>query len=531
MPDPPRSDARIEAVLSQLSHAANLGISPEELLKRAMDGLLQVTRAPAGLACLTDPEGKTLEVVSIRGIRPAAVRALPQAFRLEVERGSEYVTRPIRIGEETFPGLEKLQASFSAEGIGGGILLPLSRDGRLLGLLMAMFRAGGETLPLPDAVLETLQRQLSTALQNARVRQGLQSTNTDLLRLLTLAKILAEPRDLEDTLTMVAQAAKSFSGAVATAVWLTDPVAKSLRRIVLLAPEGPERFSPTQFAYGEGIAGWVAANGEVLHVEDPLTDPRVVAKRWAQSLGIRSFYGFPLRFGDALVGVLSVGTSAPLPAPQISLFGTFCDHAALAIGQADLLRTQEVHAEQLGSLVGVAEAVNAGRPRGAVLGMIAEACRRATGATSFVVWRAEGKTGSSRSFTPIRRRARRPFGRAASAMARGSPAGPRFTGARGARPTSARPPPPATSTGTRTAGSEPAPRCPFSPPGSSSACWSSGPRRPWPRSSSAWPRGTRPSRRLAWRVRPERLEPDPDDRDSRSEEHTSELQSRLHLLC
>jgi len=137
MPDPPRSDARIEAVLSQLSHAANLGISPEELLKRAMDGLLQVTRAPAGLACLTDPEGKTLEVVSIRGIRPAAVRALPQAFRLEVERGSEYVTRPIRIGEETFPGLEKLQASFSAEGIGGGILLPLSRDGRLLGLLMA----------------------------------------------------------------------------------------------------------------------------------------------------------------------------------------------------------------------------------------------------------------------------------------------------------------------------------------------------------------------------------------------------------
>lgn len=392
MPDPLRSDARIEAVLSQLSHAANLGISPEELLKRAMDGLLQVTRAPAGLACLADPEGKTLEVVSIRGIRPAAARALPQAFRLEVERGSEHVTRPIRIGEETFPGLEKLQASFSAEGIGGGILLPLSSDGRLLGLLMAMFRAGGEPLPLPDAALETLQRQLSTALQNARVRQGLQSTNTDLLRLLTLAKILAEPRDLEDTLTMVAQAAKSFSGAVATAVWLADPVAKSLSRIVLLAPEGPERFRPTQFAYGEGIAGWVAANGKALHVEDPLTDPRVVAKGWAQSLGIRSIYGFPLRFGDALVGVLSVGTSAPLPAPHLSLFGTFCDHAALAIGQAHLLRTQEVHAEQLGSLVRVAQAVNAGRPRGAVLGMIAEACRRATGATWFAVWRAEGKT-------------------------------------------------------------------------------------------------------------------------------------------
>jgi GAF domain-containing protein len=392
MTDPQRSEARIETVLSQLSHAANLGISPEELLKRAMDGLLQVTRAPAGLACLADPEGKTLEIVSIRGMRPAVAQALPQAFRLEVARGSAYVTRPIRIGEGAFPGLEELHARLSAEGITAGVLLPLSSDGRLLGLLMAMFRTGGEPSSLADAALETLQRQLSTALQNARFRQSLQSTNTDLLRLLTLAKILAEPRELENTLTIVAQAAKSFSGAVATAVWLADPVAKSLRRIVLLAPEGPERFRPTQFAYGEGIAGWVAANGEVLHVEDPLTDPRVVSKKWAQSLGIRSMYGFPLRFGEALVGVLSVGTSALLPAPQLSLFGTFCDHAALAIGQARLLRNEEVHAEQLGSLVRAAQTVNAGRPRGAVLGVIAEACRRATGAIWFAVWRAEGKT-------------------------------------------------------------------------------------------------------------------------------------------
>lgn len=392
MTDPRRSDARIEAVLSQLSHAANLGISPEELLKRAMDGLLQVTRAPAGVACLSDPEGKTLEVVSIRGIRPAATQAFPQAFRLEVARGSVYLTRPIRIGEAAFPGLEELHTRLSAEGITGGVLLPLSSDGRLLGLLMAMFRAGGEPPPLPDAALETLQQQLSTGLQNARFRQSLQSTNTDLLRLLTLAKILAEPRELENTLTIVAQAAKSFSGAVATAVWLADPVAESLRRIVLLAPEGPERFRPTQFAYGEGIAGWVAASGEALHVEDPLTDPRVVSKRWAQSLGIRSMYGFPLRFGDALVGVLSVGTSAPLPTPQLSLFGTFCDHAALAIGHARLLRNEEVHAEQLGGLVRAAQAVNAGRPRGAVLEMIAEACRRATGAICFTIWRADGKT-------------------------------------------------------------------------------------------------------------------------------------------
>lgn len=120
MSDTQRQEARVEALLSQLNHAANLGIAPEELLKRAMDGLLQVTRAPAGVACLADPEGKTLEVVSIRGVRPAAARTLPQAFRLQVERGAEQVTRPIRIGEAEFPGLEELHARLSDEGIAGG---------------------------------------------------------------------------------------------------------------------------------------------------------------------------------------------------------------------------------------------------------------------------------------------------------------------------------------------------------------------------------------------------------------------------
>lgn len=307
MPDPLRSDPRIEAVLSQLSHAANLGISPEELLMRAMDGLLQVTRAPAGLACLADPEGKTLEVVSIRGIRPAAARALPQAFRLEVERGSEHVTRPIRIGEAGFPGLEELHACLSAEGIGGGIVLPLSSDGRLLGLLMAMFRAGGKPAPpLSDSDLDALRRDISMALQNARVRHGLQSLNMDLLRLLTLAKILGEPRELEETLTMVAQAARSFSGATATVVWLSDPAERRLTRIVSLEPEGPDRFPRLQVAYGEDIVGWVAEKGEALHLDDALSDPRLIAKDWARSRSIRCVYAFPLRFRDALVGVLSV---------------------------------------------------------------------------------------------------------------------------------------------------------------------------------------------------------------------------------
>jgi len=378
MVNPQRPDPSLEAVVSQLSHAANLGISPEELLTRAIDGLLQVTRAPAGIACLVNPETKAVEVVSIRGIRPAVVRTFPQMFRLN-ERDADQMTRPIRLGEEGLP-----------EGVVGGILLALASEGRLLGLLIAMFRAGAEPGPtLSDSSLTAFQRQLSTALQNAKVRQGLQSVNMDLLRLLTLAKILGEPRDLEEALTMVAKAAKSFAAAVATVVWLADPAARQLTRIVSLGPEGPERLPRKRFAYGEGLAGWVAETEEALHLDDALTDPRLVAKDWAQNRGVRSIYSFPLHFKEALVGVLSVWTAAPLPPSQLSLLGIYCDHAALAIGHARLLRDNEVHVEQLGGLVAAAQAINEGRPRKAVLGLISEGCRRALGAPWFSVWGAD----------------------------------------------------------------------------------------------------------------------------------------------
>jgi len=44
---------------------------------------------------------------------------------------------------------------------------------------------------------------------------------------------------------------------------------------------------------------------------------------------------------DRLVGVLSVGTAAPVSSAQLSLVEAYSDHAALAIGQAELRRRLE----------------------------------------------------------------------------------------------------------------------------------------------------------------------------------------------
>lgn len=389
MAEPEGGDSRLQILVSQLSHAANLGIPPEELLTRAVDGVVQLTRAAAGVAWLMNARATGLELVSVRGIRPLAARALPRALELDVDAHPERLARPLTIDAEPVPGLGDLQARLGAEGLTGGVVVPLWSDGRLLGLVMAMFRGGGPAVALTEGALEGFQRQVATALANARLRQSLQSANTELLRLVTLAKILGEPRELEETLTTVARAAQSFSGAAAAAVWLADRVARRLTRIVLLAPEIPRRLVPMRFAYGEGVPGWVAEHERALFLDDALADPRVAAREWVESLGAQAIYAFPLRFDEALVGVLSVATAAPLPAAQLSLFETFCDHAALAIGHASLLRGNEIHAEQLRGLVAAARAVSEGRPRRAVLRTIGEGCRRATGALWLGIWKAE----------------------------------------------------------------------------------------------------------------------------------------------
>jgi GAF domain-containing protein len=194
----------------------------------------------------------------------------------------------------------------------------------------------------PRTLLRSITLELGSAVGSTLFRQGLQAANSDLLRLLTLVKILGEPRSLEDTLTTVAEAARSFAAALTVDVWLANATTRQLHRLVLLEPPGPWRVERARsFAYGQGLVGWVAETAKPALLRAAFDDPRVRDREWARERGLASFYAFPLRFMDRLVGVLSVGTAAPVSSAQLSLAEAYSDHAALAIGQAELRRRLE----------------------------------------------------------------------------------------------------------------------------------------------------------------------------------------------
>jgi len=326
---------RSHVVLDELAHAANAGCPTEELLARGLSLVLAVTRLPVGIACLCPAGKETPTVVETRGLRPATARVVERAFPLAVPDDLLVAALP------RLPVPPATRDLLGAEGISRGVVVPLLSARGPSGALVGLGR-GRAAVRAPRTLLRSITLELGSAVGSTLFRQGLQAANSDLLRLLTLVKILGEPRSLEDTLTTVAAAARSFAAAVAVDVWLANTTTRQLYRIVLLEPPGPWRIDRARsFAYGQSLVGWVAETAKPAFLRVAFDDPRFRDQDWARERGIASFYAFPLRFMDRLVGVLSVGTAAPVSSAQLSLVEAYSDHAALAIGQAELRRRLE----------------------------------------------------------------------------------------------------------------------------------------------------------------------------------------------
>jgi GAF domain-containing protein len=322
-------------VLNALTRDANLGRAPEELLARGLDLLMRAAGATLGIGLLLSGRDDAPLAILSRGFRPTMARAVEAEFRLRPPRDPQTV--PID-GLTVPPRARDLLVSAGAR---QAVVVPLRSERGLAGVLVGLARDGAS--PVRSRPLGAIARQLGAAIGNALEREGLRTANTDRLRLLTLVRILAEPRTLEDTLTTVAQAARTFARAAAVAVWLADHTRRRLSRIVLVEsrPDGPA--DPRRsLAWGEDLAGWVADTGQAGIVHDAARDPRVDSREWIRDRGLASLYGFPLRFEGTLVGVLTIGADRSLPASRLALLEAFADHAALAIGQADLRRQLEI---------------------------------------------------------------------------------------------------------------------------------------------------------------------------------------------
>jgi diguanylate cyclase (GGDEF)-like protein len=161
---------------------------------------------------------------------------------------------------------------------------------------------------------------------------------TDILVLLQLTERLTDGRPLEEALRAVTDAALALLPGDHASIRLVDA---SARQLLSGARSGTGRDTPVvRLGVGEGISGWVLANGKPARVIDCREDPRfkVVA---GQGFSIGSMVAEPLVSEGATIGILSVSS------PEVSSFSETDELLARLLANCSVGPIQRARLERL----------------------------------------------------------------------------------------------------------------------------------------------------------------------------------------
>jgi len=121
-----------------------------------------------------------------------------------------------------------------------------------------------------------------------------------------IAKTITSTLDIDALLKKIGSAAEKLTGTAASSIMLVDDDGKNL----YFKAAGGEKgalISKLKVPIGEGIAGWVAANRELLVVQDVKKDPRFTGKVDKSSgFETKSILCVPMILNNELIGVVEV---------------------------------------------------------------------------------------------------------------------------------------------------------------------------------------------------------------------------------
>ena len=146
---------------------------------------------------------------------------------------------------------------------------------------------------------------------------------------------------------------------------------------------------------GEGITGWVAANGRPLIVPDAANDPRTMDVPGSAEMVAESMLLVPMRYESAVTGVIVLSRLGlgRFDEDDLRLLQVLSDQAAVAVENARLLAGRDRLVEELAALLDISQAGSVARDEVTLAGILAAKLLKATHADACSISRwDEGST-------------------------------------------------------------------------------------------------------------------------------------------
>jgi signal transduction histidine kinase len=204
------------------------------------------------------------------------------------------------------------------------------------------------------AALETLADQLAIAIENARLYDEINQRVQTLKSLNEIGQAITSTLDLRKTLTLITDHTTRLMEVAAASVVLRDDDNGEVW-FAAASGEGSKSVIGLRMALGQGIAGWVAAEGEPVIVPDVYTDQRFFANVDTQSgFTTRSILCVPLQTKGRTIGALEVMNK------KAGVFNKedLAMLQALAIPAATAIENAQLYEEQTTTIKSLAETQN-----------------------------------------------------------------------------------------------------------------------------------------------------------------------------
>ena len=384
--------ADYEAVVlafSRLSHAVIADRAPGGALAAAAETGAVLLQMDSGAAFLLDPASNTIDLAAGYHVdvpEPRSPVPAEAVVRQCVESGIPVVAPSI--ASDRRKGLRGL----ARKGVVSILCVPMKIGGRCLGALMVMSTTLRAFSASDIEILAAVADQAAFAVWKSKLGGNLvpelggaavAAADVELIELANrkiqelsivnrVSEAVISTLDLTELLDLALDQCLVAVGASVGSIMLLDEEAG---RLSIKAARGlsQEVIESASVAVGEGIAGWVAANGQPVLVHDAKNDSRFRMQRYRED--ITSAMSVPLKAHQHVIGVLNASTvelGRRFGPREVEFLSTIANQVAMAIDNAQLYDRLDRRSTELASLLRISEAITSTLELPEVLALLAE---------------------------------------------------------------------------------------------------------------------------------------------------------------